>query len=362
MSKPMSKAMSKAAVAGPPLGVPLLPEGEELLAEERIAAGELDAAAADRPVPGRQLDGAARWADAASARPGPGATPPPGVRRGPTAVRQCGARARSPRWPAASPSRTQARRASWCTLLSTLVKSRNWSSPGAMVGGWTMWSSSSIHTTDGTLVMPKRSAVTWAGSMTAGKVGAAASIHGRASSGEASSATENTESPSGPSSSCSACHAGSSWRQPHHDAHVTSTRLRPVRSLSECGVPSSHQGEVGGGAARQERGPFGGRWSDGRDTLDHVRGHRDARGSAAHSARSIRSGRSATATWWPSSGTQISPRHRPFGLEVPAGGGGEAVGVDQEAAGGERVLLAVHVEERQHGGEDRGGSSAWRLA
>jgi hypothetical protein len=53
-----------------------------------------------------------------------------------------------------SPSRTQARSASWCRSLSIFVKATNWSSPGAMVGGLTTRSCSSTQTTDGTLVMP----------------------------------------------------------------------------------------------------------------------------------------------------------------------------------------------------------------
>ena len=53
------------------------------------------------------------------------------------------------------------------------MNSTNWSSPGAIVGGLTILSSSSTQTTDGTLVMPYLSAVTWAVSTATGYVGAA---------------------------------------------------------------------------------------------------------------------------------------------------------------------------------------------
>ena len=50
--------------------------------------------------------------------------------------------------------RTHSRSCSWCTVESMLVKALNSSSPGAITGARTMWSSSSIQTTDGTFVIP----------------------------------------------------------------------------------------------------------------------------------------------------------------------------------------------------------------
>jgi hypothetical protein len=61
-----------------------------------------------------------------------------------------------------------------------LLYSKNWSSPGAIVGGFTIRPSSSIQTALGTWSMPKSSAVRWAGSTATAKVGAAFSIQGRA--------------------------------------------------------------------------------------------------------------------------------------------------------------------------------------
>ena len=124
--------------------------------------------------------------------------------------------------------------------------------PKATSAGRTMVPVSSIDNVNGTFVIPNSSTIRCAGSPSDGCVGATAAWNGRAASTSVSRATVTTVSPAGLSSSCRSCHPGRSKRQPHHDAHASSSTLRPRRPATS-NTPPSKSGSTSSGSSALER-------------------------------------------------------------------------------------------------------------
>ena len=126
-----------------------------------------------------------------------------------------------------APSRAQRRSASWCRAASTSVNSLNWSSPGAIVGGFATRPSSSSQMFEGTLTTPKTSESRCSGSSTGGSP--AFPVQCRTRSSSSSRATATRSRPSGSSSPASA-----SRRAARSGSRTRSTTRRP-RSVGRGG-------------------------------------------------------------------------------------------------------------------------------
>ena len=189
------------------------------------------------------------------------------------------------------------------------ARSRNAGRRGcAGSGGRTIIPSSSIQIPLGTLTMPNKASTTCAASMSEGCSAAAFAIHGPAVSlPRASSATVTISSPCGLSSVRSSCHTGRSRRQPHHDAHATSSTFVP-RSDDKRNDPPRKSGSSSSGAIalRSARPPASAPSAHRPWTCVVNERHRESlrRGSELDCGRDRRQ----------RNGTQRSPRHRPSGF------------------------------------------------